>query len=56
MSHYDSLFAFNLVIENATLPILTHVKFLQIQPTQMMRGETSAPNDVSQRPPPSIRR
>lgn len=56
MSHHDSLFAFNLMIEHATLPILTHVKFLQIQRTQTMRCETSAAYNASQRPPPSNRR
>ena len=56
MSHYDPLFAFNLVIEHATLPILTHVKFLQIKRTQTKRCETSAAYNVSQRPPPLKRR
>ena len=53
MSHHDSLFAFNLAIEHATFPILPTVKILKKAPhSKMMRGETSAPYKVSQRPPP----
>jgi len=53
VSHHGPLFALNLAIEHATFPILPTVKILKKAPhSKMMRGETSAPYKVSQRPPP----
>ena len=53
MSHHDPLLAFNLAIEHATFPILPTVKILKKETHSIrMKGETSAPYKVSQRPPP----
>jgi len=53
VSHPGPLLAFNLAIEHATFPILHTVKILKKAPySKMIRGETSAPYKVSQRPPP----
>ena len=53
MSHNGPFFVFNLAIEHATFPILPTVKILKKETHSIkMKGETSAPYKVSQRPPP----
>jgi len=49
VSHPDSLFVLNLVIEHATFSILTASKIRNTQLTQTMRRETAASYRVSQR-------